>query len=70
MGLTIKVPDLGLEFRCEFAQVFVRDAVRELSRQPVAFGDFILKFLPFMISVHLHEIKLSAKSSNFSSSRK
>jgi hypothetical protein len=31
----------------------------------VALGDLILKFLPFMILVHYHEINLTGKSSNF-----
>ena len=37
----IELMDLLLKFGCEVTQVLVRNAVRELTRQPVALGELI-----------------------------
>jgi hypothetical protein len=48
----IELVDLVLKFGCEVTQVLVRNAVRELTRQPVALGELISKFLLFPVHFH------------------
>jgi hypothetical protein len=62
--VAIKVSDLLLEFRCKVAQVLIGDAIRKLTRQTVASGNLISKFLLFPVPVHFHWTRESGKSSN------
>jgi hypothetical protein len=39
---------------CEVPEVLVRNAVMERTRQPVAFGELISKFLLFPVPIHFH----------------